>query len=33
VFGYFNNDGDGHAVRNANTLVSLVDARRHHPAA
>ena len=33
VFAYYNNDGDGHAVRNANTLASLVDERRHDPAA
>jgi hypothetical protein len=24
VFGYFNDDGDGHAVRNATTSYSLV---------
>ena len=26
VFVYFNNDGDGHAVRNADTLRGLVNA-------
>jgi uncharacterized protein YecE (DUF72 family) len=29
VFAYFNNDGDGHAVRNAISLTSILDARRH----
>jgi uncharacterized protein YecE (DUF72 family) len=32
VFIYFNNDGDGHAVRNASTLRSILDDRHHHPA-
>ena len=30
VFAYFNNDGGGNAVRNAITLRSILDARRHH---
>ena len=29
VFAYFNNDGGGHAVRNAITLTTMTDTRRH----
>jgi uncharacterized protein YecE (DUF72 family) len=31
VFAYFNNDGGGHAVRNAMALARIVHARRRHP--